>query len=90
MAPATVRGPQRRLTCSTTSNRSTTEDGKHSTLGYASPMKFLEAWISTQHEQTIGGIMPMGWKTKNRGNLSLERLAWCLKDVYGQYIHERS
>jgi len=24
---------------------------KHSTLGYASPMKFLEDWISAQHEQ---------------------------------------
>jgi transposase InsO family protein len=26
---------------------------KHSTLGYASPMKFLEHWISTQHEQQL-------------------------------------
>ncbi|MBL8486114.1 MAG: IS3 family transposase, partial [Rhodocyclaceae bacterium] len=26
---------------------------KHSTLGYASPMKFLEHWISTQHEQQV-------------------------------------
>jgi len=26
---------------------------QHSTLGYASPMKFLEAWISTQHEQQL-------------------------------------
>jgi len=25
----------------------------HSTLGYASPMKFLEDWISTQHEQQL-------------------------------------
>ena len=24
---------------------------KHSTLGYVSPVKFLENWISTQHEQ---------------------------------------
>ena len=24
---------------------------KHSTLGYDSPVKFLENWISTQHEQ---------------------------------------
>ncbi len=26
---------------------------RHSTLGYASPMKFLEDWISTQHEQQL-------------------------------------
>jgi len=26
---------------------------RHSTLGYASPMKFLEDWISTQHEQKL-------------------------------------
>jgi transposase InsO family protein len=26
---------------------------KHSTLGYASPMKFLEHWISTQYEQQL-------------------------------------
>ena len=26
---------------------------KHSTLGYASPKKFLEHWISTQHEQQL-------------------------------------
>jgi putative transposase len=26
---------------------------QHSTLGYASPIKFLEAWISTQHEQKL-------------------------------------
>lgn len=26
---------------------------KHSTLGYASPMKFLERWISSQHEQQL-------------------------------------
>jgi len=26
---------------------------KHSTLGYASPMKFLDDWISTQHEQQL-------------------------------------
>ena len=26
---------------------------QHSTLGYASPMKFLEEWISTQHEQKL-------------------------------------
>lgn len=26
---------------------------QHSTLGYASPMKFLEDWISTQHEQQL-------------------------------------
>jgi hypothetical protein len=26
---------------------------KHSTLGYALPMKFLEDWISTQHEQKL-------------------------------------
>ena len=26
---------------------------RHSTLGYASPMKFLEHWISTQHEQKL-------------------------------------
>jgi putative transposase len=26
----------------------------HSTLGYASPVKFLERWISTQHEKKFG------------------------------------
>ena len=26
---------------------------RHSTLGYASPMKFLKDWISTQHEQQL-------------------------------------
>ncbi len=26
---------------------------QHSTLGYASPMKFLEDWISTQYEQQL-------------------------------------
>jgi len=26
---------------------------QHSTLGYASPMKFLEDWINTQHEQEL-------------------------------------
>jgi transposase InsO family protein len=26
---------------------------KHSTLGYASPKKFLEDWISTQHGQKL-------------------------------------
>ena len=26
---------------------------KHSTLGYASPMKYLERWVSTQHEQQL-------------------------------------
>ena len=26
---------------------------QHSTLGYPSPMKFLEDWISTQHEQQL-------------------------------------
>ncbi len=26
---------------------------QHSTLGYASPMKFLEDWISTQHEKEL-------------------------------------
>ena len=36
----------------------------HSTLGFASPVAFLENWISAQHEK-IGGIMPMGWKTRN-------------------------
>jgi putative transposase len=25
----------------------------YSTLGYTSPMKFLEDWISTQHEQQL-------------------------------------
>lgn len=25
----------------------------HSTLGYASPVKYLEHWISTQHEQQL-------------------------------------
>ena len=25
----------------------------HSTLGYISPMKFLEDWIGTQHEQQL-------------------------------------
>ena len=42
----------------------------HSTLGYASPQQFLKNWISSQHEQRIGGIMPLGWKTKNRGKLT--------------------
>jgi putative transposase len=26
---------------------------RHSTPGYASPVKFLENWISTQHERTL-------------------------------------
>jgi len=26
---------------------------QHSTLGYASPMKFLEDWVSTQHEKEL-------------------------------------
>jgi transposase InsO family protein len=26
---------------------------QHSTLGYASPMKFLEDWVSTQHERQL-------------------------------------
>jgi hypothetical protein len=26
---------------------------QHSTLGYASPTKLLEGWISTQHEQEL-------------------------------------
>ena len=26
---------------------------RYSTLGYASPAKFLENWISTQHEQNL-------------------------------------
>ena len=26
---------------------------RRSTLGYASPMKFLEDWITTQHEPTL-------------------------------------
>ena len=26
---------------------------KHSTLGYVSPVKFLENWVSTQHEQKL-------------------------------------
>ncbi len=26
---------------------------RHSTLGYASPIKFLEDWISTQHDQKL-------------------------------------
>ena len=25
----------------------------HSTLGYASPVKFLERWISAQHEKNL-------------------------------------
>ena len=26
---------------------------KHSTLGYASPMRFLKDWITTRHEQKL-------------------------------------
>ena len=26
---------------------------QHSTLGYVSPVKFLENWVSTQHEQKL-------------------------------------
>ena len=26
---------------------------QHSTLGYVSPVKFLESWVSTQHEQEL-------------------------------------
>jgi hypothetical protein len=46
-----------------------------STLGYASPLAGLANRISAQYEKT-GGIMPRGWKTKNRGKLNayIERL----------------
>ena len=26
---------------------------QHSTLGYVSPVKFLESWVSAQHEQEL-------------------------------------
>jgi transposase InsO family protein len=37
---------------------------RHSTLGYASPKKVLGRLVQRSAGREIGGIMPIGWKTK--------------------------
>jgi hypothetical protein len=42
---------------------------QHSTLGYRSPIQFLENWIKEQHQKKTGSMKLTLWQTKNRGNL---------------------
>lgn len=37
---------------------------QHSTLGYRSPIQFLENWIREQHQGKIGSMKPTLWQTK--------------------------
>jgi hypothetical protein len=43
---------------------------QHSTLGYKSPMRFLNDWLITQQKEKADSIKLFAhWKTKNKGNL---------------------
>jgi len=42
---------------------------QHSTLGYKSPMRFLNDWLSSTEEKADSIKLFTHWKTKNRANL---------------------
>ena len=56
MAPATVRGPAVQADLFDYIEPFYSRRRKHFTLGYASPMKFMEDWITTPHEQKLAAL----------------------------------
>ena len=43
-----------------------------STLGYKSPIQFLNNWISAQQQEKLVAMKLASWKTKYRGKVNYE------------------
>ena len=59
------------------------EVGRSGTLGYKSPIRFLDGWMAyCSTEGETSSMNPTSWNTKNRGNLKDEVVRF--EEPYGR------